>query len=341
MTDNSELPSKAQGQVTELFQAMLGRPPRSDELELWTLQLLQGAEFFRLFEAMTKKPEFRLRNRVRTAWVPGHFYSPVVDPQTVGSYVAKAMQAGPDEIAGITLDIGAMAAFWTTQHAFIAKTPFTREPREDLRYYWRDSPYPIGDAVTYRAKINVLRPRRIIEVGSGFSSACALDTLDEIGSSASLTCIEPFPDALQRRLRPSDHARITIINSIVQEVPLSVFDTLERNDILFIDSTHVLKTGSDVHFEFFSVLPRLKPGVAVHFHDIRWPFEYPHQFIFDRNFSWNEAYGLRALLMFNNRFKVDFYNSLFAAVHGELARQSFPDFMINAGSSIWLTVQNH
>jgi hypothetical protein len=187
--------------------------------------------------------------------------------------------------------------------------------------------------------INAVRPRRIIEVGSGFSSACALDTLDEIAlADTTMTCIEPYPAALLKRMRPADRARVTIIESNVQDVATDVFATLEQNDILFIDSTHVLKTGSDVHYEFFSILPALKPGVMVHFHDVRWPFEYPQPFIFERNFSWNEAYGLRALLMYSTRFAVFFYSSLFASAHATLARETFADFMINPGSSIWLRV---
>ncbi len=327
--------------VHALFEGMLRRPPNSQELQHWTGRLRRDDDFFRVFVALQGHPEYQARNRVKTAWPLGHFYSPVVDPATVGDYVAKGNQALPADIAGITLDVDAMALFWTSHQAFIAATPFTKEPCATLRYYWRDSPYPIGDAVTYRAVINALRPRRIIEVGSGFSSACALDALDEIGWDAAMTCIEPFPDALRRRLRPADAPRVTIIESAVQDVPPERFAELEDGDILFIDSTHVLKTGSDVHYEFFSVLPRLKPGVVVHFHDIRWPFEYPHQFIFDRNFSWNEAYGLRALLMFSTRFSVLFYNSLFAALHGPLARRTFADFMINPGSSIWLRVNDH
>ena len=171
----------------------------------------------------------------------------------------------------------------------------------------------------------------------GYSTACALDTLDEVGlAQTRMTCIEPYPAALHRRLRSGDLDRVTIIESIVQNVPVETFRELEDGDILFIDSTHVLKTGSDVHFELFDVLPSLKPGVLVHFHDIRWPFEYPAEFIFDRNFSWNEAYALRAFLMFNNRFSVFFYNSLFATLNQNLARETFPDFMLNVGSSIWL-----
>jgi len=290
---------------------------------------------------MQDHPHYQARTRVKTAWLPGHFYSPIVDSSTVEAYVANERQAKASDIAGVELDTGAMLRFWNSHSAFIAKTPFTKEPHPDLRYYWLDSPYPIGDAVTYRAVINAARPRQIVEIGSGFSSACALDVLDEIGSGAALTCIEPYPDALRRRRRPEDERRVKIVHSVVQDVDVATFSGLEQNDILFIDSTHVLKTGSDVHYEFFSVLPALKPGVLVHFHDIRWPFEYPHDFIFKSNFSWNEAYGLRALLMFSTRFSVEFYNSLFVDAHGEVARTTFADFMINPGSSIWLRVNDY
>jgi hypothetical protein len=325
--------------VTALFAGLLDRDPTPAEHEKVSESLRLRGDFFEPFAKIMASREYHDRRRVKTAWVPGHFYSPVVDPETVRNYVTKARLTKWFEVAGIDLAIPEMEAFWTASAPFLAATPFTSEPADSLRYYWRDSPYPIGDAVTYRAVINAARPRRIVEVGSGFSTACALDTLDEIGLDLTqLTCIEPFPAALLRRLRASDHGRVTILESMVQDVPTHVFEALEANDILFIDSTHVLKTGSDVHFEFFSVLPILKPGVLVHFHDIRWPFEYPHEFIFDRNFSWNEAYALRAFLMYNNKFSVIFYNSLFAAHHEALIRRTLPSFMINPGSSIWLRV---
>jgi Methyltransferase domain len=78
-------------------------------------------------------------------------------------------------------------------------------------------------------------------------------------------------------LKPEDHQRATILRVPVQDVPLATFNALESGDILFIDSTHVLKTCSDVEFELFCILPRLKPGVFIHFHDIFYPFEYPPQ----------------------------------------------------------------
>lgn len=323
--------------VTELFLALLGRSPRADELERWATWLSSNGDFYQVFAAITQEPEFATRNRVKTAWVPGHFYSPIVDPELVRDYVAEQMMSLPDDIMGINFDLDRMGRIWKEQQSFISRTPFREEPVPGLRYYWRDSPYPVGDAVVYRAMINHLRPRRIIEVGSGFSSALALDTLDELDCyDVRLTCIEPHPEALLRRLRSEDLERVHIIKSVVQNVSLSLFEELSENDILFIDSTHVLKTGSDVHCELFQILPRLQSGVFVHFHDIRWPFEYPAPFIFERNFSWNEAYAIRALLMYSSRYSVYFYGGLFATRYRELARDTFPDFLRNTGSAIWI-----
>jgi hypothetical protein len=131
---------------------------------------------------------------------------------------------------------------------------------------------------------------------------------------------------------------MTIHRKGVQEIPLDVFRALERNDILFIDSSHVLKTGSDVHYELFSILPCLAPGVIVHFHDCRFPFEYSDRQIFVKNYSWNEVYAVRALLMYSTRFKVIFYNSLFDAIYPALGAIS-PPFKRNPGGAIWIRVQ--
>ena len=97
----------------------------------------------------------------------------------------------------------------------------------------------------------------------------------------------------------------------VQEVPLTEFEDLQSGDILFIDSSHVAKTGSDVNFLYFDVFPRLRPGVRIHIHDIFLPQDYPQEWALDENRSWNEQYVLRALLMFSSRFRV-LFGSFFA-----------------------------
>jgi len=97
-----------------------------------------------------------------------------------------------------------------------------------------------------------------------------------------------------------------------------------------------MKTGSDVHYEFFRLLPRLKPGVIVHVHDVVYPFEYPDEWIFGTNYSWNEAYMLRAFLMFNQAFRVLFWNSLFAGSFTDDIRAEYPAFLRNPGGGMWI-----
>ena len=192
-----------------------------------------------------------------------------------------------------------------------------------------------------RAMIAHFKPKNVIEVGSGFSSACMLDAVDHVGlSDFTMTCIDPDADRLRSRLREEDHSRVDIIEGLVQDVPVSTFSKLNENDILFIDSTHVLKTASDVHYELFSILPSLNKGVLVHFHDIQYPFEYPRQWLFEDNRSWNEIYALRAFLTYNSAFEVVFWNGLFAHRQRELVHETNPLFLKNPGGSIWLRARS-
>jgi hypothetical protein len=164
-----------------------------------------------------------------------------------------------------------------------------------------------------------------------------LDTLDELpNGDTKLVFIEPHTRRLRETLRARDEQRCTIIEKPVQEVDLSIFDALDRDDILFIDSTHVMKTASDVNVALFDILPRLKKDVVIHFHDIQYPFEYPDKWIFDRKYSWNEIYGVRAFLMYNDAFRIEFFNSLFVRRFRELIRTTYPAMLTAPGSGIWI-----
>src|SRR5262249_36932105 len=143
-------------------------------------------------------------------------------------------------------------------------------------------------------------------------SACTIDTVERfLSHECELTFIEPYP-ALLRTLFGGIVPRAEVIEKPVQEVPLSVFESLQANDILFIDSTHVMSTGSDVCFELLEILPRLAPGVLVHFHDMFWPFEYPRPWAVDENRSWNELYAVRAFLIGNRTWHVVLFNDYMA-----------------------------
>ncbi len=128
--------------------------------------------------------------------------------------------------------------------------------------------------------LRILSPKKFIEVGSGFTSAVTLDTNEfYLDNKIELTFIKPNANLLKSILKKTDN--INLIEKGLQDVPLDVFEQLESGDVLFIDSTHVSKIGSDVNYLFFEILPRLKKGVYIHLHDIFYPFEYPKQWILD------------------------------------------------------------
>lgn len=157
------------------------------------------------------------------------------------------------------------------------------------------------DAAMYYALIRDLRPRRVIEIGAGYSTRIADRALQRNrseGHPGELTCIEPFPAP---RLT-DDMPQVTLITEPVERVPLEVFDQLGANDVLFIDSSHAVKFGGDVCREFLEILPRLKPGVWIHVHDIFFPHDYPVSWLVEQRLAWTEQYLLEAFLSFNQSF---------------------------------------
>jgi SAM-dependent methyltransferase len=331
-------PAAAEEYIASLFATILMRDPTPDEFAHWVTNAADLPPE-QIYFAFVRCKEYKLRQEqsVRTMFWPGHYYSPIVDPSTIAEYVEKQYLQEPGDINGIHLDEDAMVRFWKKNAAFIKNTPFSEQDDGKNRYYYDNGMYPHGDAIMLRAMIAHFKPKNVIEVGSGFSSACMLDAVDHVGlSDFTMTCIDPDVNRLRGRLRKEDHSRVDIIEGLVQDVPVSTFSKLNENDILFIDSTHVLKTASDVHYELFSILPSLNKGVLVHFHDIQYPFEYPRQWLFEKNLSWNEIYALRAFLMYNSAFDVVFWNGMFAHRQRELIHETIPAFLKNPGGSIWL-----
>lgn len=335
-------PAAAEEYIASLYTTILKRDPRPDEFAYWVTTATTMAPE-RVYFAFVNSKEYKLQQEkaVSTMFPPGHYYSPIVDPSTITEYVEKQYLQKPGDIKGILFDEDAMVRFWKDNAEFIKNTPFSEHDDGTNRYYYDNGNYPYGDAITLRAMIAHFKPNNVIEVGSGFSSACMLDAADHVGlRDFTMTCIDPDADRLRSRLREEDHSRVDIIEGLVQDVSISTFSELAENDILFIDSTHVLKTASDVHYELFSILPNLNKGVLVHFHDIQYPFEYPRQWLFYDNRSWNEIYALRAFLTYNSAFEVVFWNGLFAHRQRELVHETNPLFLRNPGGSIWLRVRS-
>jgi len=327
----------AEDYVRLLYRHLLHREPEPGEFAHWVGEVAGGLGAGRAIELFVASPEYRQRIDVVTpAHPPGHYYSPIVNPQELRDLGLPRRAATAEDIAGIDLDAEAMRAWWQANVGVLAHTAFPNEPEPSRRYYANNGIFPIGDATILRAVVAERRPQLIVEVGSGFSTACMLDAIEEFHLTTRIVAVEPDPARLRERLWPDDSGRVEVIEKPVQSVPIALYDRLKPNDVLFIDSTHVLKTGSDVHHELFAILPRLAPGVLVHFHDIHFPFEYPDDWIFDRRYSWNEVYALRAFLMHNRAYDILFMTSFFATVGRDLINRTYSQFSINPGGSLWL-----
>jgi hypothetical protein len=215
--------------------------------------------------------------------------------------------------------------------------PFGPLKTPGLRFYLQNPAFSFGDAVAYFGILLDRQPRRVIEVGSGHSSCLLMDTNDKFfGRSIDFKMIEPYPDALRQLLDQSDPYLGNLIAADLQDVPTSTFARLQRGDILFIDSSHVGKMGSDVNDYLFRVLPALNAGVLIQIHDVPYPFEYGSQWIDEENRSWNEAYLLRAFLQYNAAFRIIYFSNYMVRLHPNLIIDHLPMAMLNGGASIWL-----
>jgi predicted O-methyltransferase YrrM len=253
---------------------------------------------------------------------PGHFYSPL----TTDADVRRALTW--TEAPGVDLAEASQLELATQVGGLLA------EPPPGPRYIADNRMYGPADAAIYRAMLTYLRPARVIEVGSGYSTALALDESEanDVLAGLELTCIEPFPERLLGLLQESDRDRLTLIRQPVQEVEMAVYSRLGPQDVLFIDSTHVVKAGSDVVWLFLHVLPRLAPGVVVHVHDVFWPFEYPAEWLRQHR-DWTENYLLHAFLADNARWEILLFSSWLWRCHAELVPQWLAT---ESPGSIWL-----
>ena len=268
---------------------------------------------------------------------PGHFYSPTIAKEEIKKREHQIWKEYSKNINGLSINEEDQLKLLTEFLEFYNEIPFQANPKEGLRYYFENSMYSYSDAIFLFCMIRKNKPKRIIEVGCGYSSALILDTNSQFFSdSIKCTFIEPYPERLNSLLLKDE--KIDLIEQPVQNVDIELFEQLKKNDILFIDSTHVSKTGSDVNFLFFEVLPRLSKGVKVHFHDVFYPFEYPKDWVLDKKISWNENYLLRAFLSYNTKFKIVAFNTFLEEFHETWFEKNMPLCLKNRGGSIWLEV---
>jgi hypothetical protein len=269
-----------------------------------------------------------------SGYPPGHYYSPVVDsddPRVVRAVRERLYGPAP---SGVRLNRDAMNTMLRRLAAHHRLFPFSRD-RGGPNRFWYDNPFfGCHDASVYFSMLLEFRPRRVTEVGCGFSSRLLLDVSERFfQGETEIALIDPSLSSVTGLNPP---AGATLLSCRVQEAPLALFNRLEANDILFIDSSHVSKTGSDVNYYLFQILPRLKSGVLIHIHDIFWPFEYLADWVIGEKRSWNEGYLVHAFLQYNGAFEIVYWNNFVFHKLGAELGELMPLCLENEGGSLWI-----
>lgn len=276
-----------------------------------------------------------------STWVPiGHFYSPIPDAEELRTDHDRIFGGDPTEIAGVDLRLDAQWGLLEQLAPLAAGVELASDvhiaANRGERYRADNPGYPPGDARSLRMMLRHHRPARLVELGSGFSSACMLDVRErDLDGRLDLTFIDPYPAQLEELLLDHDRPACTILPSRTQDVDLDVFRQLESGDVLFVDSTHVARTGSDVNHIVFEILPALAPGVLVHVHDVFPGFEYPAPWVHEGR-AWTEQYLLRAFLQYNDSFHVHWWPSLLLAAATPEQLDRFAVLPTLQGGAIWL-----
>ena len=262
---------------------------------------------------------------------PVHFYQPIPDTQSL----PQKLWDHPSELVGIDMNDSVQLDLLRNRfpkfRGEYEQLP-TKPTGQPSRFHLNNDFFDGTDALVAYCMVRHFQPRLIVEVGSGFSSLIAAEAAAKNKSSA-LICIEPFPREFLRQRFPGLHS---LIEKKVEDVDLEFFSQLGPGDILFIDSSHTVKIGGDVNYLFLEVLPRLKPGVIVHVHDIFLPFDYRRDWVMDEFRFWTEQYLLQAFLTFNSEFEVLMANSYLGHYHKEDLKTTFPNSPLWGGGSFWM-----
>lgn len=247
-----------------------------------------------------------LRYIHKSIYKPGHYYSAVPNPSEIEKNKEKIFK-NIDTVPGIQLNADKQIMFLERAKDYLKSFPYL-EDKQTHRYKLPNNFFGLGDSLSLHLIFSYFHPKRVIEIGSGYSSAAMMDYNDLLFEfKIQFDFVEPYPERLNSLLRSGDKNNARIHEKFVQDFSIDFFKQLESGDILFIDSSHVSKIGSDVNFLFLEVLPNLKKGVVVHIHDIGFPFEYNKDWV-DYGIYWNEAYLLRAFLSFNSSFEIILWN---------------------------------
>ena len=269
---------------------------------------------------------FRFFQRLGITITPNHYYYPIPDVETL----PDELWYEKSELVGVDLrdetQIKLLNDFYTKYKNEYDQIPVTKTEKPG-EFYLNNGSYQFVDACIYYCMIRENKPKRIIEIGAGNSTLLAIKGLlknqEETGHLGDLISIEPYPNAL---LKNGILGLSKLYEKKLEDIDTQIFGELESNDILFIDSSHVLRIGGDVKRIYLDILPKLNKGVLVHIHDVFMPYEYPKEWVYKYLYFWNEQYVLQSFLTFNNSFEIIWAGNYIKSDYPKKLAEAFTTF---------------
>ena len=271
---------------------------------------------------------FRLWEKRNYHITPVHFHYPIPDTREL-----QRAYPNPTESPGLDLrpefQLGLLKEVFPQFSA--EYNAFPVKPSDSESFYLENDAFNGIDPHVYYGFVRHFKPRTVIEVGSGYSTLLGVHACRMNGVTRYI-CIDPWPrDFISNGVRD-----IEFMHRKVEKADISLFLALRQNDILFVDSSHVVRTGEDVCFIILEILPRLSEGVIIHFHDIFLPFEYPRELVVEKHLFWTEQYLLQAYLAENSHIEVLFASNFISKKYLQEVKGAFPKALWHGGGSFWL-----
>ncbi|MGH8040546.1 MAG: class I SAM-dependent methyltransferase [Rudaea sp.] len=266
---------------------------------------------------------------------PGHYGSPLPSAVEIRKNRDRLFQSTCLQKDGVDLNASGQERLLREIMPFMGEFKPHRIASNGKRYFHENPMFGFNDGFVLFAFLRKFKPQQVMEIGSGYSSALMVDTAEEYLPDCHFTFVDPYSTTVGPLLAGTPVGKFEIIRERVQDLDLNAFGKLRENDILFIDSSHVLKIGSDLSALLFAVLPSLSKGVIVHFHDICYPFEYPEKLMMEGR-AWNEVYMIRAFLQFNQTFEILFLSSFVEKNFQQAIDENLPGYTCGDGNSLWL-----
>lgn len=204
---------------------------------------------------------------------------------------------------------------------------------EKIEFCWNNPMWSNADALVQYGLLRELKPKRIVEVGCGWSSLMMQRALERNETPCQVIQVEPFPNPALFKSFPKDWL---LHQTSLQRAPFEIFESLQGGDVCFYDGSHCSKAASDVNWFFFEILPRLAPGVIIHIHDIFLPSDYPDTWIFERGQTWNEQYLLQAFLMNNHDYQILIANAFLCKANKKALDEFYRGVRPISGGSFWM-----